>query len=118
MPSEIAAAYAQQAASVQPGFNASADRGRAFFLKKWSVTDKMPNCAACHTERPTASGLHVITSKPIKPLSPTANPERFSSPAKVEKWFRRNCNDVLGRECTPGEKADFVQYLASSGGAQ
>lgn len=117
-PSEISAAYAEQAATSQPGFSASADHGRAFFLKKWNVTEKMPSCTACHTERPSAAGVHAVTSKPIKPLSPAANPQRFSSPAKVEKWFRRNCNDVLGRECTPGEKADFVQYLASSGGAQ
>jgi hypothetical protein len=29
----------------------------------------------------------------------------------VEKWFRRNCNDVLGRTCTPSEKADVMAYL-------
>jgi len=32
-------------------------------------------------------------------------------PAKVEKWFRRNCNDVMGRECTAGEKADVLAWL-------
>ena len=31
--------------------------------------------------------------------------------AKVEKWFKRNCNDVLGRVCTPLEKGDVLSYL-------
>jgi hypothetical protein len=29
----------------------------------------------------------------------------------VEKWFKRNCNDVLARACTPAEKADVLAYL-------
>jgi len=29
----------------------------------------------------------------------------------VEKWFKRNCKDVLARECTAQEKADFVAFL-------
>lgn len=40
-----------------------------------------------------------------------ANAERFTNEAKVEKWFRRNCNDVLGRACTFSEKADVLAYL-------
>jgi hypothetical protein len=36
-----------------------------------------------------------------------------SGPAKVEKWFKRNCKDVLDRECTVQEKADFVAFLIS-----
>jgi hypothetical protein len=31
--------------------------------------------------------------------------------AKVEKWFKRNCNDVLGRECDVQEKADVLSWL-------
>lgn len=116
-PREMIAGYAQEAARSQPGFTASAERGRSFFVRKWSVTDKMPNCAACHTEQPTREGSHVITSKPIKPLAPAANPERFSNPAKAEKWFRRNCTEVVGRDCSAAEKADFVQFLAAGGGA-
>ena len=116
-PKDMVASYAQEAARSQPGFSASAERGRSFFVKKWNVTDKMPNCAACHSERPGSEGSHVITAKPIKPLAPAANPERFSSAAKVEKWFRRNCTEVVGRECSAAEKADFVQFLATAGGA-
>ncbi len=35
----------------------------------------------------------------------------FTDTAKVDKWFRRNCNDVLSRECTAMEKADVWAYL-------
>ena len=35
--------------------------------------------------------------------------------AKVEKWFARNCNDVLGRACTPVEKGDVLAWLLSLG---
>jgi len=31
----------------------------------------------------------------------------------VEKWFKRNCNDVLGRACSAQEKADFTAYMIS-----
>ena len=51
------------------------------------------------------------TGKAIAPLAPAANAERFADAGKVEKWFRRNCNDVLGRACTPSEKADVLAYL-------
>jgi len=31
----------------------------------------------------------------------------------VDKWFRRNCKDVLSRECSAAEKADVMAYLIS-----
>ena len=46
-------------------------------------------------------------------MAPAANPQRFSDAAKVEKWFKRNCNDVLGRACTAQEKGDVLAYLMS-----
>ncbi|MBP6356968.1 MAG: DUF1924 domain-containing protein, partial [Burkholderiaceae bacterium] len=33
--------------------------------------------------------------------------------AKVDKWFARNCKDVLARECNALEKADVLAYLAN-----
>jgi hypothetical protein len=90
----------------------SAQRGAAFFKtthgREWS-------CASCHTLNPTAAGRHAKTDKPITPLAPAANAERFTRPDKVEKWFRRNCNDVLGRACTASEKGDVLAYLMSLG---
>jgi cytochrome c peroxidase len=114
-PQQLVAGYAAQAASAQPGFAPSAERGRQFYQHRYAVTDKMPSCATCHTDKPSAQGTHAITGKSIAPLAPAANPERLTSSAKVEKWFRRNCTEVVGRECTPAEKADFLQFLANGG---
>jgi Domain of unknown function (DUF1924) len=84
--------------------------GHDFFTTKhgrdWS-------CSSCHTTDPTALGKHIKTGKAIQPMAPAANPERFTDAAKTEKWFRRNCNDVVGRECTPEEKSDVLSWLLS-----
>lgn len=107
-PRQIGDAYA---AAQGGGFRASAARGAEFFARKFGVSEKMPNCATCHTDNPSQPGQHAITGKTIKPLAPVANADRLSDPAKVEKWFTRNCKEVVGRECSPGEKADFVAFL-------
>ena len=92
----------------EAGAPASAERGARFFTTKqggeWS-------CASCHTERPTQHGRHARTDKAITPLAPAANAERFTDAAKVDKWFRRNCNDTLNRVCSPQEKADVMAWL-------
>ena len=38
---------------------------------------------------------------------------RRTRPNKVDKWFRRNCKDVLARECSAAEKADVLAWLIS-----
>jgi hypothetical protein len=68
-------------------------------------------CASCHGAVPTEPGRHAATGKPIAALAPAFNPERFTEAAKVDKWIRRNCNDVVGRECTVAEKADVLSLL-------
>lgn len=92
----------------EAGAAASAERGARFFTSKqggeWS-------CSSCHTERPTQAGRHAKTDKPIAALAPTANAERFTDAAKVDKWFRRNCNDTLNRLCSAQEKADVMAWL-------
>jgi hypothetical protein len=112
-PADLLKAYetsARQSGAAFTGF--SADRGRAFFQSThggdWS-------CASCHTQNPATSGRHAKTSKTIAPLAPAANAERFTSAAEAEKWFKRNCKDVLGRECTPQEKGDVLAYLMQAG---
>lgn len=70
-------------------------------------------CASCHTDSPLAKGKHATTNKEILPLAPAANAKRFSDAATVEKWFKRNCNDVLKRACTSQEKGDFMTYVLS-----
>ncbi len=107
-PNEILASI-QQEATGTPDFQAfSAARGERFFKARhandWS-------CASCHTDNPATPGKHARTGKVIDPLAPSANAERFTSPKKVAKWFKRNCNDVLDRVCTPQEKGDVLAYL-------
>jgi len=71
------------------------------------------SCTSCHTDNPAAAGKHRKTGKAIQPLAPAANPERLTDLAKVEKWFKRNCSDVLEGECTALEKGDVIAYLLS-----
>lgn len=100
---ELLAGYTAQA-----GVPAAADRGQQFFTSRhgqeWS-------CSSCHGAVPTQTGKHAATGKTIRAFAPAFNPERFTDTAKVEKWFRRNCNDVLGRQCSAGEKADMLTWL-------
>jgi hypothetical protein len=60
---------------------------------------------------PTRDGSHAATGKAIGPLAPAVNSSRFTSAEKTEKWFRRNCNDVVGRACSAAEKADVISWL-------
>lgn len=102
-PADLQASY-----SAQSGNPASADRGQQLFTsrhgREWS-------CSSCHGAVPTQTGKHASTGKAIAPLAPAFNPERLVDAAKTEKWFRRNCNDVIGRECSPAEKADVISWL-------
>jgi hypothetical protein len=110
----LSTAHAATAADALAGFTAQAGtaavaaRGQEFFTKThgrdWS-------CASCHGAVPTQTGKHASTGKPISPLAPAFNAERFTDKAKIDKWFRRNCNDVVGRECTASEKADVLSWL-------
>lgn len=111
-PQQIAQAYVAEAKSQQGGFTPSAQRGEAFFRQRFGQNDKMPGCTSCHTDSPLKVGEHVVTGKSIRPLGVSVNADRFSDTAKVEKWFGRNCKEVVGRACTPGEKADFVAYMS------
>jgi hypothetical protein len=110
-PAELQKRYEGEARAASASFAGfSAPRGEAFFNARhgteWS-------CASCHTGNPLAPGRHAKTGKAIAPLAPAANAERFTDAPAVEKWFRRNCNDVLGRACTAQEKGDVLQYLMS-----
>lgn len=104
-PAEQLAAY-----SAQAGQPAQPARGETFFNNKHG---KDWSCSSCHTATPTGAGKHASTSKEISPMAPAANSQRFTDTAKTEKWFRRNCNDVVGRECTAAEKADVLAWLIS-----
>ena len=102
IPPELLKTYEAQSGK------ASSVRGEQFFNSKHG---KEWSCASCHENPPNHDTKHIVTGKVIKPLAPVANPTRFTDDAKVEKWFKRNCNDVLGRECTAQEKADVLSWL-------
>jgi hypothetical protein len=107
-PLEVLAELKTEAAGT-PGFEGfSAAHGESFFKTKHNHD---LSCSSCHTDNPAAQGKHAETDKLIKPLAPAANEERFTDMKKVAKWFKRNCNDVLDRECTPQEKGDVLAYL-------
>jgi mono/diheme cytochrome c family protein len=102
--------YRAAAKQEDPAFkDFSATRGESFYRAK--AGDMA--CATCHGASPKDPGRHATTGKDILPLAPSANPARFTDSAKVEKWFRRNCSDVLKRACTAGEKGDFITYVSS-----
>jgi hypothetical protein len=71
------------------------------------------SCATCHTADLTKTGKHATTGKAIEPMAVSVNPERLTDPAKVEKWFGRNCRWTLGRDCTPEEKGNFLAFIKS-----
>ena len=103
-PAQLLSDYSEQAGSV-----AVPERGRQLFTtrhgREWS-------CASCHGAVPTQAGKprghrQADCGRSRRPSIPSVSP----TPAKAEKWFRRNCNDVVGRECTAAEKADVLSWL-------
>ena len=112
-PSEILDAYRQAAKApvLGPG-SFSAERGRALYANEQKSPRGPISCATCHTTDPRRTGM-TRANKAIEPLAPSANAKRFTDRAKVEKWFARNCDDVLRRPCSALEKGDFLTYLLS-----
>ena len=107
-PASLMAGYAAEA-----GAAPSAERGAAFFAAT-HVGGKpdTPSCSTCHTADPRAEG-RTRAGKAIEPMAVSRNPTRYTDLKFVEKWFGRNCDSVLGRACTAGEKADFIAYMSS-----
>jgi hypothetical protein len=96
----------------------SAEDGKTFFNREviqFKGDIKNPGkaiaCASCHTANPADSGKHIVTGKSIKPLSPVVNAKRFNSIKDVEKKFTKHCNEVVGSDCTPQEKGNYIAYL-------
>lgn len=116
---KLADKYAAAAKIVDPSAKGlSAAAGKIFFNRQLlgfkgdtSNPGKAVACASCHTTNPANPGLHIVTKKPIKPLSPAINPKRFSSIKNVEIKFTKHCNEVVGSDCTLQEKANYIAYL-------
>lgn len=109
---KLADKYAVIAKNINPEYKGlSADAGKAFFNRELTIRGKQIACASCHTTNPANSGKHIVTKKPIKPLAPSANAERFSDVAKVEKNFEKHCLEIIGRDCTAEEKGNYIAYM-------
>jgi len=90
-----------------------AQRGKELWVKQYTGDDgKERDCQTCHGKDLTKGGKHVKTGKPIDPMAPSVNKERFTELKKIEKWFKRNCKWTVGRECTNQEKGDLLTYLS------
>ena len=105
--------YKTLAIKADPAFKGfSAARGQAFFSGDHSGGNPdTPSCQSCHTNSPLLAG-RTRAGKSIDPMAVSRTPDRFTDFAKTEKWFGRNCNTVLGRECSAAEKGDVIAYLS------
>ncbi|MDC7717934.1 DUF1924 domain-containing protein [Vogesella sp. DC21W] len=105
--------YQQQALQENPGFSGfSAARGKLLYSRQSSASGKTMSCTSCHTADPRQPGK-TPAFRELAPLAPSVTPTRFTDLKKVEKWFRRNCDDVYQRSCTAQEKGDFVSWILS-----
>jgi cytochrome c553 len=111
---DLLAQYATTAKAASSGFTAfSAARGKTLHTQAFAAGKAdTPACTSCHGDDPRSPGRS-RTGKAIESMAASLVPSRYSDPAKVEKWFKRNCNEVLGRECTPQEKGDWLAYMFS-----
>ena len=111
---ELLAGYAAQAKQDDPGFAGfSTARGEAFHHRSFGRGKvDTPACTSCHADDPRAAGK-TPAGKIIDPLALSASPSRYADPAKVRKWFGRNCKEVLGRACTAQEKGDWLSFMVS-----
>ncbi|MBN8450177.1 MAG: DUF1924 domain-containing protein [Candidatus Accumulibacter sp.] len=106
--------YASAARAANPAFAGfSAARGRTLHTQAFAGgKPDTPACTSCHGNDTRGAGRNPA-GKTIEAMALSASPSRYTDPAKVEKWFKRNCNDVLGRECTPLEKGDWLTFMIS-----
>lgn len=105
----------QEVLKENPNFtNFDMKRGEEIFTSKHiGKKGKEISCATCHTLNLNNSGENTFTGKSIEPLSPKANPKRFTKIKTIEKWMKRNFNDVYNREGTALEKGDVATYITN-----
>lgn len=106
--------YADQARAEDTAFEGFlAARGEKFHNTRFATgKPDTPACSSCHGSDPTVPG-QTLTGKAIEPVALSASPSRYADPEKVEKWFKRNCKEVIGRACSPAEKGDWLTYMQS-----
>lgn len=103
---------ASAAKAANPAFAGfSAERGKTLHTRSFAGGKaETPACTSCHGKDTRAAGRNPA-GKAIDPVAVSASPSRYTDPAKVEKWFKRNCNEVLGRECSAQEKGDWLTFV-------
>jgi mono/diheme cytochrome c family protein len=109
---DILGGYAAQAKAEDAAFTGfSAARGEALYRDRHTGGKAdSPSCTSCHGENTRAAGRTPV-GKAIDPVAVSVAPTRYTDAAKVEKWFRRNCREVLGRECSAREKGDWLAFM-------
>lgn len=111
---DLLAQYTSAAKAANPVFGGfSAQRGQTLHTQNFTTgKPDSPSCTSCHGTNSRTAGKNA-TGKVIDAMAVSATPTRYTDPAKVEKWFKRNCNEVIGRECSAVEKGDWLTYVMS-----
>ncbi|HEX6959126.1 MAG TPA: DUF1924 domain-containing protein [Ferrovibrio sp.] len=111
--SAILKRYADLARAADSGFAGfSAARGETLYRTTWAGSDaRTPSCMSCHTSDPKQPGRNAKTGRPIDPAAVSVNPQRYTDLTEVEKHFARDCKSVLGRDCTPQERGDYLTFM-------
>ena len=105
--------YAVEAKKDDPKSTFSAAAGREFYLWRRSYGPLDVSCSSCHTDNPASEGKHNETNKPIRPLAPSANPDRFTNADKADQAIAKHCKDMYRKDCSPQQKGDFLTFLIS-----
>jgi len=94
---------------------ADIERGKQLWQQtyKGKAPYQQRSCESCHGDDLTKLAKHIKTNKVIKPMALSVNPERYTNPKKIKKWFYRNCKWTMGRTCSAQEQADILAYLKS-----
>ena len=87
-PTLIAAAFTVLPISAFPNTQIelaefTAESGEKLWNQTQTVSGQARSCASCHTSDPRQTGKHVRTGKPIKPMAPSVNSDRFTNPKKL-----------------------------------
>ena len=108
------AQYASAAKVASPAFAGfSAERGKTLHTQNFTGgKPDTPACTSCHG-KDTRNAGRAPSGKTIEAMALSTSPTRYTDPAKVEKWFKRNCTEVLGRVCTEQEKGDWLTFMLS-----
>ena len=108
----LLAALAVAAKDADPAFSGfSAARGEKLHFTRFSGGKaQTPSCTSCHGDDPRSAG-RTPAGKTIDALALSVTPTRYGDPAKVDKWFKRNCQEVLGRQCTVLEMGDWLSFM-------